>query len=179
MLAAGLMLVLPATTMAQLEYQGGAVREGTLSFDGHGTGGDFTGTTSAVQGMMTGGPLAAVRGHVEAEVATLVTGNGRRDRDLRKSMQVDTWPMMRFDLDSVGGPADSADAVLHGRLTIHGVTKGVRLPARIAREGEATRVRTDFPLNLNDYEIGGLSKFLGVFKMNEHIVVHVDVVFAP
>lgn len=164
---------------AQQEYQSGSVRQGKLSFDGHGTGGDFTGVTSDVTGVMTGGPLTAVRGHVEAPVATLVTGNNRRDRDLRKSMETDEYPVMRFDLDSVAGPADSADVVLKGRLTIHGVTKDVSLPARLEHNDAATRVQTSFPLNLKEYKIGGLSKFLGMFKMQENIVVHVDVTFSP
>lgn len=36
---------------------------------------------------------------------------------------------------------------------------------------------SSFPLNLKDYKIGGLSKFLGIFKMNENIVVHIQVTF--
>jgi hypothetical protein len=38
-------------------------------------------------------------------------------------------------------------------------------------------VRTDFPLNLKDYRIGGLSKLLGMLKMYEDIQVHGDIVF--
>ena len=132
MLALALCVSAPATpALAQQEYPAGTVREGKLSFDGHGTGGDFTGVTTTVTGEMTGGPLSAVKGHVEGQVASLVTGNNRRDRDLRKSMETDKYPTMRFDLESVSGPTDSADAVLHGRLTIHGVTKiSVRSAAR-------------------------------------------------
>ena len=40
-------------------------------------------------------------------------------------------------------------------------------------------VRGDTPLNLKDYKIGGLSKLLGTLKMDEHIVVHVDLTFGP
>ena|SRR2546422_7536513 len=59
---------------------------GTLSFEGHSTLGDFVGATDSVRGNMSGGPeLAAVRGWVEGRVATLRTGNGKRDRDLRKA----------------------------------------------------------------------------------------------
>ena len=39
-------------------------------------------------------------------------------------------------------------------------------------------MRTDFPVNLKEYEIGGLSKALGVLRMDEHIEVHVDLTFA-
>jgi len=155
---------------------------GTLSFDGHSTLGDFVGTTDSVRGEMTGGPeLAAVRGWVEGQVATLRTGNGRRDRDLRKSMEVDTFPTMRFDLAEVissTADGDSIAATLHGQLTIHGVTRDVDLPARLWVGTDTIRVRSDFPLNLKDHRIGGLSKMLGVLKMHEHIEVHVDLVFA-
>jgi hypothetical protein len=44
---------------------------------------------------------------------------------------------------------------------------------------DTIRVRSDFPLNLKDHRIGGLSKMLGVLKMHEHIEVHVDLVFVP
>jgi polyisoprenoid-binding protein YceI/CheY-like chemotaxis protein len=161
----------------------GRVSAGTLSFDGHGTPGDFVGRTSTVSGEMTaGGGLAAVRGWVEAPVRSLLTGNDRRDRDLLKSMEPDKYPMLRFDLHGVtAGPGapDSVPVMLQGVLAIHGVTRGVSLPGSVRRDGNHLRVRTDFPLNLKDYRIGGLSKALGLLKMDEHIEVHVDVTFAP
>src|SRR5687768_503542 len=80
----------------------GRVKAGTLSFDAYASVGDFTGTTSAVSGEMTGGPdLGAVRGWVEAPVKTLKTGNGKRDRDLNKSMESDKYPTIKFDLTGV------------------------------------------------------------------------------
>ena len=75
---------------------------GTLSFDGHATVGDFTGTTTTVTGEMTGGEsLAAVRGWVESPVKTLDTGDGKRDKDLNKSMESNKHPTMRFELAGV------------------------------------------------------------------------------
>ena len=156
---------------------------GTLSFDGYATPGDFTGTTSAVTGEMTGGEsLAAVRGWVEAEVKTLQTGNGKRDKDLNKSMESDKHPTMRFDLAGVvveGVPTDSASVRLRGRLRLHGVAREVNLPSRVWRDGESLRLRSDFPVDLGDYEIGGLTKMLGMLRMQERIQVHVDVTFGP
>ncbi len=155
---------------------------GTLSFDGHATLGDFVGTTDSVRGEMTGGAgLAAVRGWVEGRVAALHTGKGKRDTDLRKSMEVDSFPTTRFDLaDVVPGASlgDSTAVTLRGRLTIHGVTHDVEIPARVWMAPDTVRVRGDFPLNLKDYRIGGLSKMLGILKMHENIEVHVDLVFA-
>jgi hypothetical protein len=38
-------------------------------------------------------------------------------------------------------------------------------------------VRGATNLNLKDYKIGGLSKALGMLKMQEGIVIHVDLLF--
>ena len=156
---------------------------GTLSFDGYATVGDFTGTTTTVTGEMTGGEsLGAVRGWVESPVQTLDTGDGKRDKDLNKSMESNRHPAMRFvlvEVRPVSGPADTAAVRLQGKLTLHGVTRDVTVPGRVWNEGEALRLRSDFPLDLGDYEIRGLTKMLGMLRMQEGIDVHVDLTFAP
>ena len=160
----------------------GTVREGTLSFEGRATTGAFTGTTAAVRGEMSGGSLAEVRGWVDAPVSALVTGNGHRDKDLNKSLQSDLYPTIRFDLTSVTPGAergDTVDVVLQGRLTIHGVTREASMPATVITQPDAIRVRGEAPLSLKDYKIEGLSKVMGMLKMYDKIVVHVDVTFAP
>jgi polyisoprenoid-binding protein YceI len=166
---------------AQVAVRDGDLKEGVLSFDGRATMGDFVGTTSTVSGRMTGGSdLSAVRGWVEAPVNTLKTGNGRRDRDLNKSMESDEFPTMRFDLAGVEpgvSRGDTTAVTLAGTLTLHGVKREVTLPATVILQPEAIRLRSSFPLNLTDYEIGGLSKMLGLLKMHPDIVVHVDVLF--
>lgn len=178
--AASLAVVAPAVAQ-QRPVPNGRLVSGTLSFDGHATAGDFTGTTATVSGQVTGAPdLTRVRGWVEAPVQTLKTGNGKRDRDLNKSMETDKYPKMRFDLSGVtrrGGSTDSLGVVLHGQLRIHGVTHDVDLPASLQLSGTEARLRTDFPLNLKDYRIGGLSKLLGMLRMYEKIEVHADLVF--
>ena len=159
----------------------GRVATGMLSFDGHASVGDFVGTTKSVSGQITGGAdLGAVRGWVEAPERTLTTGNGKRDRDLNKSMESSKYPNIRFELSGMtprGGTQDSVVAVLHGALVIHGVTRKVDLPGTLQIQGSRARVRSDFPLRLKDYRIGGLSKMLGVLKMYDGIEVHVDLLF--
>jgi polyisoprenoid-binding protein YceI len=157
----------------------GVVRQGKLSFDGRATTGNFTGSTTTLSGKLQGGQLSRVRGWVEAPVRTLVTGNQRRDRDLNKSMESDKYPTIRFELTDVsgGGEGDSLSLMLHGRFIIHGVDREVTVPANIAFGSEGIRVRGVTPLNLKDYKIGGLSKGLGLFRMHEEIVVHIDLLF--
>jgi polyisoprenoid-binding protein YceI len=185
-LMVAVLLALPAAaarSSAQRPIPAAHVTRGTLSFDGHATLGDFVGSTDSVRGAMTGGAdLASVRGWVEATVATLGTGNSKRDRDLRSSMEVETYPTMRFDLAGVTPGetrGDTVAVILVGRLTIHGVARQVSLPGTVILGGRDIILRSDFPVNLKDYHIGGLSKMLGVLKMHEAIEVHVDVVFGP
>lgn len=167
---------------AQQTIAAGRVREGSLSFDGHATTGDFVGATTTVSGELTGGPdLASVRGWVEAPVATLKTGNGHRDRDLNSSMESSRYPTMRYDLQSVTpGPMkpDGQQVTLEGRLTIHGVTRDEQLTATIHPGDGTVRVTTSFQLDLADWHVGGLTKMLGLLRMDRQIQVHVDVTFA-
>lgn len=177
------LLVGPPVVIAQSRgpIPAGHLTSGTLSFDGHATAGDFVGKTTTVSAQLTGAPdVTGVRGWVEAPVATLTTGNGKRDKDLNKSMESDKFPVLRFELTRVsrtGGTGDSLAVILHGALAIHGVTRQVDLPGTVQFAGSTARVRTDFPVNLKDYRIGGLSKMLGMLKMYENIEVHSDLVF--
>jgi polyisoprenoid-binding protein YceI len=171
---------LAAQTPVERTNLDGTVRLGTLSFDGRATTGAFSGTTTSVTGEMHGAGLSAVRGWVEAPVRTLGTGNQRRDRDLNKSMESDKYPTIRFELTGVAAPGttgDSVNVVLHGRFIIHGVTREASVPASVAFRPEGIHVRGETPLNLKDYKIGGLSKALGMLKMDEKILVHVDLLF--
>lgn len=173
--------VASAGAQAPTPVPAGTVQEGVLSFDGKATAGDFTGTTKTVTGqLMASATLAATTGFVEAPVKTLVTGNGRRDKDLNKSMESDSFPAIRFELagvDSIRVEGDSTLASLRGTMKIHGVDRPVALPSVLHFTADGVRVRTTFPLNLKDYKIGGLSKMLGMLKMHPDIVVHVDVLF--
>jgi polyisoprenoid-binding protein YceI len=166
---------------AQRAIPAGTVREGTLSFDGRATVGDFTGTTTTVTGEMTGGDsLPAVRGWVEAPVRTLKTGNDRRDRDLNRSMESEKYPTIRFELTGVELRSSAGDSVLvalQGHFIIHGVTRETTVPASVVFLPDAVRLHGETPLNLKDYGIGGLTKMMGMLKMHEEIVVHVDLVF--
>jgi polyisoprenoid-binding protein YceI len=168
--------------VAQGALPAGTVREGTLSFDGRATVGNFTGTTTAVTGEMSGGDsLPAVRGWVEAAVRTVKTGNGRRDRDLNRSMESDKYPTIRFELTGVEPLAPAGDSLsvqLFGRFIIHGVTREATIPVLVVVLPEAIRVRGETVLNLEDYGIGSLTKMMGMLKMHEEIVVHIDLTFA-
>jgi len=176
-----LVLCAPSVLAAQRPVPGSAVVTGTLSYDGRATLGNFTGTTDSLSGRLTGADdLARVSGFVEARAATLKTGNGKRDRDQYTSLEVDSFPFIRYELDSVTVDLpgrDSTTVTLRGHFLLHGVRRAADLPARLILTGTSAHVTASTPLDLRDYRIEGLSKLLGVLKMNPEIVVRIDVTF--
>lgn len=174
---AGIPIALSAQTVPP-----GTLKSGSLAFDAHATLGAFTGTTATLTGAITGAPdLGGVRGWVEAPSASLVTGNGHRDHDMAGSMEFARFPTIRFELTGVAPGAvvgDSMAVVLHGRFLIHGQTHDADIPGWLWRGASSVRFRGAVPLDVKDYGVGGLSKMLGMFKMNETILVRIDVTFA-
>lgn len=170
-----------ATAVSGQGIASAPLRRGTLAFDGKATLGDFTGTTTTVKGELNGAPtLAEVRGWVEAPAGSLVTGNGKRDHDMYGSLEVTKYPTIRFDLDSASAGAtdgDSTAVTLHGHFAIHGVMKPATIAGWVWLTPGSTRFRGSTPLDARDYQIGGLSKMLGLLKMNPGLVVRVEVEF--
>ncbi len=162
----------------------GVVVGGTLAFDGRATPGPWRAETETVSGAMTGGAsLAEVTGWVEFPAASLDSDNGRRDRDMRKSLETDKYPTIRFELDGVVEDSTTAEGgvwmTLQGTFDIHGVRREVAVPAKVTAADQGLQLVARFPLNLKDYEIGGLSKMFGMLKMHEIIEVDVDLLFGP
>jgi polyisoprenoid-binding protein YceI len=175
-----------ADTREHAVRRASAVR-GTLSFTGHATVGDFIGTTSALSGTAAlPVDVREARGVISAPADSLRTGNRLRDRDMRQVLEVSRYPTLRFDLDSIatgsaapfgGDSIRYEDATLFGRLTIHGVTHQVALPGVLQIANHSADVRSVFPLDLEDYSIGGLSKLFGLLRMYPKIEVSVDLSF--
>jgi polyisoprenoid-binding protein YceI len=176
-----LLALLAAPLAAQHSIPSSDHVTGTLSYDGRATLGSFTGTTDSVLGRLNGAAdLSRVSGYVAARAAALTTGNGKRDRDQWSSLQVDSFPFIRYDLDSVTVGAvhgDTLSVVLRGHFAIHGVRRAVDLPSQLLLTPTSAHLISTTPLDLKDYRIGGLTKMLGALRMNPNIVVHIDVTF--
>jgi polyisoprenoid-binding protein YceI len=129
----------------------------------------------------TGDDLRAVRGLVEVRVADMQTGNGTRDRHLRRAMQADSYPAIRFELLGVEPGAASGDTVavsLEGRLTIHGVTRPVRADASVVLRPVGADVVTTFPLDMRDYRIKPPVRAL-VLRVSPDVMVTARLSFGP
>ena len=184
LIAAAPPLASPLPPLATWPAPDAVLRAGTLSFTGHSTLGDFVGTTTAATGGVTGNAeVANAHGWVEAPVATLSTGNGLRDRDMRAAMDVAKYPTMRFELAGVTVesevPSDTVAGMLRGALTIHGVTRDVEIPATLIAAADTIDVSGEFPVDLGDYKVGGLTRLFGTLRVRRKIEVRFHVRFEP
>lgn len=178
---AGLVGMVAAAPLSSQAVPTASLTRGTLAFDAKATLGAFTGATGTVRGELTGSAaLHGASGWVEAPSKSLVTGNGKRDRDMYSSLEVATFPSLRFQLDSVstGQPrGDSTAVTLHGQFTLHGQARAAAIPGWAWIRAESARFRGALRVNVKDYGVGGLSKALGMLKMQEHIMIRIDVTF--
>lgn len=99
-------------------------------------------------------------GRVLVAVASLDTGNARRDKKMRaESLEVARFPSVVFEPATLDPPAAGPEPsgasrqVLHGRLTIRDVTKPIVLDVRVARMGDRFTVTGGMDVVLADYGI--------------------------
>ncbi len=124
------------------------------------------------------------RGSSEAEVVIPVEsfdcGKSRMNRDFYEALKSERHPRILFELtDARLGPknGDTFDVTVHGRLTIAGVTRSVKLVSegRKQHDGEY-RVQGSLPLSMLDFEIKPPTALAGLIKVHERIVVGFDIV---
>lgn len=135
----------------------------------------INGVTSAVTGDFRFDPndLAHARGTVTVPVNSIRTGVDLRDEHLRGENWLDAGhhPNATFEITSVTGasslqPNQEARVQLHGRFTIHGVTRDVVARARIkwipitdemrgtpGITGDVLRGRARFTIHLSDFGV--------------------------
>ena len=118
-----------------------------------GTFNDFTGTITYDADDVTKSSMSGT-----INVASIDTAHQKRDKDLRGEsfFEVDKYPQITFETTRVEAGGDTP--VLHGVLTMHGVSKEVAIPFRITGIADfAGKIRLGFEarleLNRQDYGI--------------------------
>lgn len=115
------------------------------------------------------------------DLNTLDTGNGKRDKDMRKTLETDDYPFAEFFgtlLTEVDPEAAGAqDVEVEGEFTIHGVKRPVRVPGTITFDGDAVRVQASWILSLDDYDIEPPS--LLILKVDEEQEISFDILLKP
>jgi polyisoprenoid-binding protein YceI len=151
----------------------------------------FQGRTDRVSGTidLEGGGEGAIAIRVAVDMASLDTGIALRNRHMCENhLHTDEHPQAVFEGAKIveGDAAALAaggdhDVTLEGDFTLHGVTRTIRVPARISRTsaGGAPRIRLDaeFEVTLADYGIPRPRMLM--LKLNETQKVTVELWAAP
>ena len=115
------------------------------------------------------------------DLNTLDTGNGKRDKDMRKTLETDEFPFAEFfgtlvtDVDPETSMAQEVE--VEGDFTIHGVTRSIRVPGTLTLQDGAMRVQASWILNLDDYNIEPPS--LLILKVDEEQEISFDILLKP
>jgi len=146
---------------------------------------DAVGRSTAVTGTMqlAGDRVSAVR--IEADLTKLTSDERRRDNAIRqRGLESDTFPTATFELTQpiqLGqAPADGqqVDGEGRGKLTVHGVTRGVALTLQGRRSGGTIQVAGQLPVRMTDYGIQP-PQFGPVVSIQDDATVEFQLVFEP
>jgi len=147
---------------------------------------DAVGRTSAVTGTMTvaasGGTLTARDLNIEVDLTQLKSDETRRDNRIRTDgLESAKFPKSTFvSTSEVSVPADAAtgkqfDVEVEGDLTLHGVTKRVKIPVQgqVTADGLQVAGSFEFPMSLFSIDPPNVGGFVTVepnatleFKIN-------------
>jgi len=115
------------------------------------------------------------------DLATLKTGIGKRDKDMRNTLEVERFPFAEFfgalttqiDLSSMQVQPVSAN----GKFSLHGVSRDVTVTGTLVKEENNWLLNAEWFLLLGDYQIEP-PKLL-VMKVDERQEIRISVLLKP
>lgn len=115
------------------------------------------------------------------DLTTLDTGNDKRDKDMRETLETDKYPFAEFygKLVSEFDPDQNKEqqVKVDGEFTIHNVTKETSINGTLQRTSDGLRVKADWTLNMTDYNI----KPPGIlfYRVEEKIDIQIEAFLKP
>jgi polyisoprenoid-binding protein YceI len=146
----------------------------------------FRGETRRLSGGFTlaqSAPPRLAEAKVIIDAASLETGNAERDADMRRDfLHVAAYPTIEFSVLDIpvarpGMPENTWDVILQGRLTVHGVTREVRVPATVRLAADGIAARGQVYLDMRDFNIRVPRLFL--IPMKSEVLVGFEVLARP
>jgi polyisoprenoid-binding protein YceI len=143
----------------------------------------FRGETQQLTGRFTlqrTSPPQVADAKVTIDAASLDTGHPERNADMRRDfLEVERFPIIEFRVDELLTPQPvtsmvSWDLVLQGKLTVHGVTRDVKVPTTVSIADERVTAQGRIHLDMQDYKIRVPRLFL--IPMKSEVLVSFEVV---
>ena len=157
--------------------------ESRVWFDANARLHSFRGETQQLTGRFTlqrRSPPELVDATVTIKAGSLATGNPERDADMRQDfLEVERFPTIDFRVDELLTPQAAAgdgswDVVLQGKLTVHGVTRDVRVPTTVRIADERVTARGRVHVDMQAFNIRVPRLFL--IPMKSEVLVGFEVV---
>jgi polyisoprenoid-binding protein YceI len=110
------------------------------------------------------------------DLTTLKTGIGKRDKDMRKTLETNDYPFAEF-FGRLISPFDASTgavqpAIVVGDFAIHGVTRPIEVQGTLTRNDQGLLVSAAWTINLKDYNIEPPS--LLIMKVDELQQVRIE-----
>ncbi len=139
---------------------------------------DFVGVSDVLTGRVD---LAENSVDFYVDLNTLDTGIGKRDKDMRKTLETDDYPFAEFFgtlLTGVDPAAAGPQPVqVEGDFTIHGITRSIQVPGEITFSEDGMRIQAAWTLLLEDYEIQ--PPRLLFLKVDDEQAITLDILLKP
>lgn len=138
----------------------------------------FSGTSKKLQGLIN---LDEKTVDFYLDLATLDTGNGKRDKDMRSTLDVDKHPFGEFfgklvsDFDA--GSTEVQEVKVKGNFKIHGVEKEVEVEGTLQQTSEGLKLYATWILRLEDYDI--VPPKLLFIKVDQEQEIEINAILKP
>ena len=143
---------------------------------------DFSGEAQFNPDRLESGSLRVAVKAASLAVTNDVSDKDRRDieREMHENvLESAKYPEIVYDCSRVSAdhPENGQHSItLHGSLTLHGVTNGLKIPARVAIVGDMLRAFGEFSLRQTDYNIKLVSAVGGGLKVKDEVKFSFDIV---
>jgi polyisoprenoid-binding protein YceI len=146
----------------------------------------FRGETQQINGSWRFWPSAPpqiAEARVSIDAVSLATGNAERDADMRQEfLEVAQFPSIEFVVTDLLTPQPTVnpagwDLILQGRLTIHGVTRVVKVPTTVSSGADRITAQGQVYLDMRDYNIRVPRLFF--VPMKSEVLVGFEIVARP
>lgn len=138
----------------------------------------FTGTSEHLVGNIS---LADSTVDFYVDLTTLETGLGKRDKDMRITLETDTYPFAEF-FGKLVSPFDPNNpnpqpAVARGDFKLHGVTRTIDVEGTLQMTEKGLAIKAEWTLQLKDYDI--VPPKLLFVKVDQTQALRIDALLTP
>lgn len=135
----------------------------------------YTGKSNELEGKIN---LEQSTVSFQLSVKSIKTGIKKRDRDMYELLEVEQYPLVKFEGKLTSDFNEDSDAKQEmaaiGDFTLHGVTKNIEVEGALQKTSKGLKVEASWPVMITDYNIERPSILF--YKVRDKHVLSVEAV---